>query len=151
MFSFAAIIFRMFSGVGSVIKAIFSDWRILLAVLLLCAATFGFYKWHGLQKDIAAQREALEQTKKANEVLESNNKALHDANEQNVLIIEQVKKDQQQTLVQVHKLNTDLASSSKKISDLKSQLGSIKTPPVQISPYIATAIDGIQKMQGDKK
>lgn len=146
MFAIGLFLKGIFSGILNVFKLIFSDWRILLAVIALCAALFGWWKWNKIQEELADQKAKVEQVEAANQILEGNNKTLAEANQQNVLVIDQVKKDSETAKAQVQKLNTDLTISSRKINDLKNQLDNITVPAVPLSPYIAQAIDGIQKM-----
>lgn len=140
----------MFSGILNIFKLIISDWRILALIGVVCVSLYGWWKWDGVQKDLAEQRAKVESIQEANDILLNNNKILADANKQNELVIEQVKKDSSTTKAQVDKLNNDLNLSAKKISDLKIQLENSSIPPTPLSPHIASVINAIQKM-GEQK
>jgi septal ring factor EnvC (AmiA/AmiB activator) len=134
---------------GKLFKLIFSDWRIVLAVILFIVVGFGYYKWNHLQNELEKKQQQIEFVEKNNAILKENNNVLLDANKQNEAVIAQIKKDQETTLAAVNRLNKDINKSNKGVADLKTKLEGLKTPPTPLTPFISEAVDGIQKLRNE--
>ena len=148
MFSAAFLVVRTFFG--GIFSKIFSNWRIFVAIVLVCVIGYAGWKYKSLNSDLADAQKQIQVEQKNNETLRGNVSTLQAANDQNQIIISQLTADKQMAIESVGKLTTEIAKTNQALNVVQKKIDTIKTPPVKLTPYISSAIEGIQASRAAK-
>lgn len=141
----------IFGAIGNVFGKILSDWRILALVCVLVVGGMVGMKIRADQKQLAEVKTELVQEKKNNETLRENVSILQETNQANQDVIKQLQAEKQLALDSVKKLNDQSRQATTAFNTIQRQLEEIKTPPTKLTPYISSAISGVQCERGVKK
>lgn len=147
------LIFKgLFGGIGTIFGKILGDWRILAFVCALLVVGMVGMKIRADQKELANVKATLVQVQKNNETLKQNEIVLKEANQSNQATIEQLQADKKLALESVNNLTQQLQRSNVAFNTIQRKIDEIKTPPTKLSPYLVSAISGIQsERQGVQK
>lgn len=120
-----------------------------IAGLLLIATVIGFavvkFELVKNQLDKTTANLVLEQSN--NTTLRDNQQTLTQLNKANSEQLLALKRDQEDRINTINKLNKDLTLLSKTTTDLKDKLVTMKTPAVALSPYMIAGVNAVQQLR----
>jgi len=128
---------------------IFRDWRITLLIVILVCFGFFAYKYKQTQKNLETVQLSLKAEQDNNAVLRNNLAIASKVNSENIAVFQAVKVDNTLTTAAVSKLNIKLRANDKTAVEIKETLSSVKEPKEKVSPRIAIAVSGIQKLRDE--
>lgn len=141
-------ILLLFKGFfGGLISKIFSDWRILVAIIVIVISGIIMLRIHKMEKNLAQAKEELVVERKNNDTLRGNVSTLVTTNKSNGVVIEQVTKDRDAAVKSVSALSNSIAETNRTVNSLKQKIDGLKTPPTPLTPYLVEAVEGIQQLR----
>jgi hypothetical protein len=126
---------------------IFSDWRLIAMAGLVALCAVMTVKLKVEQSHLATAQQTIKIVETNNIVLKQNIATITKVNQENLLMIEQLRADTVITGKTVAQLNNQLAGQTKTVAILKKKLADITTPPQKLSPHIAVTVQGIQELR----
>lgn len=129
----------------SFLSKIFSDWKILLTIVLSIVIGLVSFKIHKIQKEAEKAKQELIIEQDNNKTLRENVSGLEQINKNNELVINQLKIDKDNTIQKFKELSNNISKTNESLSNLENKIDSIKVEPTKLTPYLSKAIDGIQK------
>lgn len=136
---------------GGFIENVLGRWQVLLIIVVVGISLMVFFNIRQLEKKLEQSQQTLKIEQENNKVLRENLTQLQLINTENQAVIGQVTADKNTAIESVTSLSAELTKTNKSLTELKTRINAITTPPTKLSPYIAEAISGIQTQRGHDK
>ena len=120
---------------GTFFKNILSNWKLLVAIIVLAFSFYGYLKIKHVYKDLEQSKIQLVAAKETNEKMVGEIDKAKKINEENSIVIKQLQDDKETSRKAIENLKTKLTNSSKKYNDVKtniekSELQEMPTPEI---------------------
>lgn len=134
-------------GFLSIFGFIFKDWRVILALIITVIVGVIYWQFKHLESKLADAQQAMKTEQANNAVLRGNLNDASKINQQNAVVIDQLKADKEAATAAVNNLNIAITATNRAVGSIKSKIDLMTEPPKPMSPYIIEAIRSSQELQ----
>lgn len=127
-----------------------STWKLIIVGIIVGIIALIVVRWNMLQGDLKRVEDALKIEKSNNAVLRNNIDQITVVNKGNLESIEKLKKDKEESLKAISKLNKDVTGLNRSTTTMKERLSTMNTPAVPLSHYIIEGVNAVQKLRDEQ-